>query len=98
MSVTVSRNFGRLADIPLTGKALMHEVGVLARQRILSRTLSGQAYTGAAFQAYSPGYAKQKAAAGEGSGIVNLMVSGRMLEGITIVEETDTKVVLGFKD
>jgi hypothetical protein len=92
MSVTVSRNFGRLADIPLTGKALMQEVGVMARQRIISRTLGGVDVHGLPFQSLSPAYAALKAKAGVQAGILQL--SGKMLEDITIVVPTDTQVVL----
>jgi hypothetical protein len=95
--ITVTRTFGRLADIPLAGKALMHDVGLLARERVIRRTVGGTDAFGARFQAYAPDYEKRKREAVGGSG-VDLQVSGAMLRAITIVEETDTKVVLGFKD
>lgn len=95
--VTVTRNFGRLADIPLSSRGLMHEVGLLARERMIRRTKAGEDARGYPFRAYSPAYAALKAKALGGSG-VNLEVSGNMLRAITIVEETDSSVSLGFKE
>lgn len=95
MSVTVSRNFAPLTSIRPTTKELMREIGLLARERIIRRTISGQDEHGASFTSYSPSYARQKAKELGGGG-VNLQVSGAMLNAITIVEVTDTTVVLGF--
>lgn len=95
MGVEVSRNFGRLADLKLTDRAFMREVGLLARERIVRRTLSGQDQAGQPFQPYSASYAavKQKELGGS---TVNLQVSGRMLQGLVIVDVTDNSVTLGF--
>jgi hypothetical protein len=98
MGVTVSKNFGLLADLKLTNKELMKEIGLLAREAIIRRTLSGVDADGVPFAAYSDGYAAQKAAALGSAAPVNLQVSGRMLQAITILEVTDTRVTLGFKD
>ncbi len=98
MPVTVTKNFGPLADIPLTTKELMRELGLLARETILRRTLSGIDADGVPFASYSDGYATQKTNELGSASPVNLQVSGRMLEGITLIEVTDTKVTLGFKD
>lgn len=97
MPVTVTRNFTALADIKLTNKELMREVGLLARERIVLRTISGLDAQGAPFQPYSIGYAIQKAAA-LGSTRVNLQVSGDMLNSIQVTEVTDTSVTLGFSN
>jgi hypothetical protein len=97
MSVTVRRNFGPLRDIPLAGKELMHEVGLLARERIVRRTVAGEDSRGYAFRRYSDSYAQQKHKA-LGNSSVDLQVSGNMLRAIANLEETDTKVVIGFKD
>lgn len=98
MAVTVSRNFGPLADLPLTNKELMREIGLLAREAIVRRTLAGNDADGVPFAPYSAGYAAQKAAELGSASPVNLQVSGRMLQGIAVVDVTDTKVTLGFKD
>lgn len=98
MAVTVSRNFGPLAELPLTNKELMREIGLLAREAIVRRTLSGTDADGVPFAPYSSGYAAQKAAELGSASPVNLQVSGRMLQGIAVLEATDTKVTLGFKD
>ena len=92
----VTKNFTALANITLTDKALMREVGLLARERILRRTAAGQDSEGQAFRPYSQKYAEQKAAALGSTGGVNLQVSGGMLNAITIVEVTDDSVELGF--
>lgn len=97
-TITVRRNFGRLADIPLTSKEVMKEIGLLARERIIRRTLSGTDADGRPFQAYSPEYRALKAKELGSASPVNLQVSGRMLQGITILELTDRSVTLGFKD
>ena len=92
----VTRNFGRLDRIPLTTKALMRDVGLLARERVLRRTRQGQDTHGRSFRPYSARYASQKAGLG-GSGRVNLTLSGDMLNAITITRVTDDTVELGFK-
>lgn len=97
MPVTVTKNFGDLAAIPMTDRTLMREIGLLARERIIRRTLAGNDANEAAFAPYSKGYAADKAKA-LGSGHVNLQVSGRMLEGIVLDTITDDSVTLTFKD
>ena len=98
MSVTISKNFGELAHLPLTDRALMREVGLLARERIIRRTLSGQDEDEASFAPYSAGYANQKARALGGTATVTLQVSGRMLQGIVLDPIEDDAVTLTFKD
>lgn len=93
--VRISRNFGPLAHLPLGSKALMRNVGLLARERIIRRTVAGEDVRGYPFRRYSPGYEKRKREAIGGRG-VDLQVSGNMLRDIAIVEVTDAKVVLGY--
>jgi hypothetical protein len=95
MAVVIRNTIGRLADIPLTDRALMREAGLLARERILRRTRAGRDMRGQAFQPYSAAYASTKAKE-LGSARVDLTVSGGMLGHLTIVEVTDDKVVLGW--
>lgn len=95
MPVAIRRNFGALADIPLTTKALMREVGLLARERVVRRTLAGNDSKDQPFVPYSEGYAKQKAKE-VGAGPVNLQLSGSMLNAIQIIEVTENSVTLGF--
>lgn len=95
MGVSVRKNFKPLAQLKLTTKAVMKEVGLLARERIVRRTLAGTDAAGAPFRRYSPGYAKRKARE-LGAGPVNLQVSGQMLNAIQITELTDDSVTLGF--
>lgn len=95
MAVSVRKNFKPLAQIKPTTKAVMKEVGLLARERIVRRTLAGNDALGGAFQSYSPGYAKRKARE-LGAGSVNLQVSGSMLNAIVITELTEDSVTLGF--
>jgi hypothetical protein len=73
----------------------MREIGLMARERILRRTISGKDAQGQPFQAYSAGYRLRKAQE-LGGGTVNLQVSGAMLNGLTIVDVTDRSVTLGF--
>jgi hypothetical protein len=90
-SVTIKANFGPLADLKLSSRELMKEIGLLARERIVRRTISGLDEDERAFQPYSPAYAKAK-----GSARVTLQVSGAMLNAIQITDVTDTSVTLGF--
>lgn len=95
MSVTVINRVGTLANLPLSDRALMHEVGLLVRERIIRRTLAGQSVDGGPFKPYSEGYRAWKAQQG-GSGTPNLQLSGRMLNDIAITE-TENSVTLDFK-
>lgn len=95
MPITVTKNF-RLADVELTDRALMREIGLLARERIVRRTRQGVDAEGRPFQPYSPGYASAKRRDLGGSGTVNLTVSGAMLNSLQVVEVTDDSVTLGF--
>lgn len=91
----VTRNFGPLTSLKPTTPAIMREVGLLARERILRRTAQGQSTDGAPFAPYSQGYAARKQAA-VGSSKPNLSVSGQMLGAIQITRVTDTEVDLEF--
>ena len=84
MGITISRSFGDLADIEFVTAEDMRQVGLLARERIVRRTMAGRDAQGAAFRPYSPGYAKAKAEA-LGTTAVNLQVSGNMLNDLTVV-------------
>lgn len=96
MPVSVIRVGKPLADVPLSTEPLMRDVGLLARERILRRTLAGIDQNGATFQPYSAAYALRKALE-LGSAGVNLQVSGAMLNALTITEVTPTTVTLGFR-
>lgn len=95
MPVTVIVRGRPLADTPLSNRDLMRNVGLLARERIYRRTVSGQDQFDAAFQPYSAGYAIRKALE-LGPGLVNLQVSGDMLNAMTVTEVTDNTVTVGF--
>src|ERR1700680_2371841 len=95
MGVTVTRNFASLADFPLSTSSLMREIGFLARERILRRTIAGIDEHDQSFAPYSPAYAALKAKE-LGAGGVNLQVSGAMLNAIVLTEVTEKSVTLGF--
>lgn len=95
MAVIVSRNFARLDTIRLTTKEDMHQIGLLARERIWRRTRSGQGTEGP-LAPYTPGYATAKQQAGGSSSPVNLTLSGAMLNAITVTVIDDQTVELGF--
>jgi hypothetical protein len=63
----------------------MREVGLLAREMIVRRTIAGRDAEGVPFAPYSPAYAKAKRQALGGAG-VNLQVSGGMLNDLTITD------------
>ncbi len=93
--MSVTRNFGPLDQIPLTTKAIMREVGLMARERVVRRTREGKTTENAVMQAYSPGYAARKANE-LGSSKPNLTVSGAMLNDIVLQDVQDDEVTLGF--
>lgn len=96
MGVTVTSTIPNLSTVKLTDRQLMREIGLLVRETIVRRTISGRDAKGAAFQPYSPSYAEQKAKEGLGGGKVNLQVSGAMLNDLQITEVTDESVTLGW--
>ncbi len=93
--MSVTRNFGPLDQIQLTTKAIMREVGLLARERVVRRTRQGQTTEGSPMQPYSAGYAARKAKE-LGSTQPNLTVSGAMLNDIILTDVQDDEVTLGF--
>jgi hypothetical protein len=97
--VRITRSFGSLEHLELVTAADMREIGLLAREMIVRRTIAGTDADGAAFAPYSPGYAKAKQKA-LGSTGVNLQVSGGMLNDITVVDvqvtEEKATVTLGW--
>lgn len=90
----VTRNFGPLDQIKLTDKALMREVGLMIRERIVRRTRQGIGVEGP-FKPYSADYKATKAKE-LGAGPVNLTVSGGMLNAIVLTRIEDDEVELGF--
>lgn len=94
--VTVKNDIPDLEKVKLSDRELMREIGLLVRETIVRRTISGRDAKGAAFQSYSTGYAERKAKEGLGGGKVNLQVSGAMLDDITITEVTNDSVTLGW--
>jgi hypothetical protein len=97
--VVITQSFGPLAHLDLVTAEDMRQIGLLAREQIIRRTINGIGADGQTFQAYSPGYAKAKRKA-LGTDAVNLQVSGGMLNDITIVdvkvEDDKASVTLGW--
>jgi len=79
-----------------TDRALMRIVGQQAIVLIKRRTLSGIDAEGAAFAAYSEGYARAKAKAFGSSGTPDLHASGAMLNGLVVRAVDETSVTLGW--
>ncbi len=94
MAVSLTRNFGPLDAIQILTVQDWRRVGILARERIITRTQQGQDQDGQDFAPYSPGYAALKAELGA-SARPNLQLSGEMLRSIT-VEPDDTGVTLAI--
>lgn len=91
-NITVSRSFPALDTLQLTSVEDMREIGLLVRERIYRRTVSGTDVDGQAFAPYSAEYAKAK-----GSSRVDLQVSGNMLNHMQIVAVEDDSVTLGWE-
>lgn len=96
MKIVVVKDFPDLADIKLGSKEVWREIGLMVRERILTRTRAGRDVDGTAFKAYDPAYAKAKLKAVGQDSPVNLTVSGAMLNAITITEVTDDSVTIAF--
>lgn len=94
MALAVTRNFGPLSEIDLLTRDDWARIGRLARERIVSRTISGTDVHGHAFAPYSEGYRLAKGRIGA-SGTVNLQLSGEMLRAIA-VEPDEHGVTLAF--
>lgn len=98
-AITLSRSFGSLEHLQLVSEEDMREIGLLAREAIVRRTMSGTDVHGAAFKPYSDGYAETKRQA-LGTDAVNLQVSGGMLNDLTVVDakadEDTASVTLGW--
>jgi hypothetical protein len=94
--VSIDRNFGPLDELQLTTADDMREIGLLAREQIITRTLSGTDATGQAFAPYSEKYAELKQAA-LGTNDVNLQVSGNMLNHLQITSVSEDSVTLGWE-
>lgn len=95
MGVSVTKNFN-LKTLELTDRQLMREVGLLARERIYSRTISGRDEDNQPFRPYSADYKATKQRELGKSSPVNLQLSGGMLNALTILAVTDDSVTLGF--
>lgn len=95
MPITVTRNFGPLDEIALVTRADMEQVGLLARELIVRRTLGGLDAEGVPFAPYSDRYAAEKAAE-LGVSHVNLQVSGNMLNHLQVIDVDDASVTLGW--
>lgn len=88
MPVTVTRNFGPLTDLALVTREDWRAVGHDQRERIIRRTKAGKDVDGRPFQPYSPSYSQQLSKEGL-STQVDLEVSGRMLQAITVQPDAD---------
>lgn len=84
-----------LTDLALVDARLMREVGLLARERMVTRTQAGLDAEGRPFAPYSREYADQKSRA-LGSTRVDLQVSGIMLQSLQVVAVTDDSVTIGI--
>lgn len=97
VKIAVSRNFTTLVDTVTVPAEDMREIGLLVRERIVRRTISGVDADGAPFAPYSEGYAEQKQRELGSASPVNLQVSGNMLNHLQIVAVEDNRVTLGWE-
>ena len=95
-NVSVTRSFPALDTLELTTPEDMREIGLLVRERIYNRTISGVDVNGQAFAPYSEAYAERKQAA-LGTSRVDLQVSGNMLNHMQVVEVEKDSVTLGWE-
>lgn len=95
-TVHIQRNFGNLEDLPIVTVDEMRELGLLMRERIVLRTISGIDANNAPFAPYSPEYFALKSKELGIAVPVNLQVSGNMLNHLQIVALDDHTVTLGW--
>lgn len=95
MPITIEISGESLRDITFSTADLMREIGLLARETIYRRTITGVGVN-RPFRSYSPGYARWKTKNLGSASPVNLQVSGQMLNAMQIVEVTDKSVSIGF--
>jgi len=76
------------------------EIADLIVERIVDRTLDGKDKRGKGFPGYSKEYIKSLDFnnAGKSASDVNLQLSGDMLAALTLLNETDGKLTIGFED
>lgn len=96
-AIRLTHAFGSLEHLELVTAEDMREIGLLAREQIVRRTIAGRDARDAAFTPYSPGYAEAKRKA-LGAGGVNLQVSGGMLNDLTVtdVQVTENKATVSL--
>jgi hypothetical protein len=94
-SVTVRRYQLDLRPSVLPTAEDMKAIGLLAIQRIWTRTKQGRDVDGRPFAPYADGYEKQRTDAGRPSR-PDLQVSGEMLRAMTVTDITPQSVTIGF--
>src|SRR5688572_13612575 len=70
----------------------MQKTGTDLRNRIVARTLSGRDEDNRRFTPYSPMYRRIK-----GSSLVNLRLSGRMHDDLTVLRASRTGFLIGYR-
>lgn len=97
MKITVSTTgrAGNYASIGLVTPDLLTEIGDFALSLIRRRTVAGKDKNNQEFTPLSEGYAKQKQKE-LGHARADLTVSGRMLNEMARLEQTETSVTIGF--
>lgn len=81
----------------LIDQKMMDRIGALIELGIKRRTAKGRAYTGAAFQAYSPNYAEYRMEHGRPVNFVDLFFRGHMMAAMTH-KATKQEVEIFFAD
>ena len=75
-------------------RELLEQLGFFAETQILTRTIEGKDFQGAAFEGYSAGYAKRRKAKGRPVSKADLFFSGRMQGLVTHKVGSDSSVRL----
>src|SRR5690242_13054381 len=90
------RDFGDVLPpavrIALLQRAAAHAVGIIRR-----RTAKGIDVDGQQFVSYSTKYAEKRAQSGRKSNPVDLTLGGDMLAGMTVLEVTPERALIGFQ-
>jgi len=94
--IRVSWRFPDGTDVDAVMTRVMTRMGTHARSLIVRRTGQGRGIDGL-LAPYSAGYRLAKAAAGRSPALVDLTLSGQMLQALTVLRVTPRLATLGFR-
>lgn len=96
MPLIIQSTLPRFDGLELFTAKDWRDLGLEVIDRIKTRTRAGLDVNGELFVDYSPGYAKQREAYGRGTAVVDLTVSGDMLNNLVVLDADKRSVTVGW--